>query len=302
MNKIYIKIGTTEFSVEGESDFIAKEREYFWGNMSKIFQFDFGDVTQTPVKTTFVNRENDAFSKTVQDTNPERIEGKTPASMFLQGKQFSNSTELIMGVAYYLTYMKQMDIFNAADIQKVIEEMQIPQPSNIWASIRSNIKRGWLQVVDGVKDGKKAYRIQEAGRQWYEQCKSQSELKKIKRYPKLEKLLVGTSDFSKFSVGNLSLSQYCDPMRPKKFREQLLIVMYIFIKEKKIEFFSTAGLIALFKNVFHVSITQRKMRYALHHGEWAYNSKMDKKEIYYTLSSGGVQEAEHLIARYGTGK
>ena len=303
MNKVHIKIGTTEFSVEGESEFIAKEREYFWQHISRIFQFDSGVSTQIPKKVSLEEaEERPVAAGTFQSVTSDSKDTKMSAAVFLKEKQFTSAAEVVMGAAYYLTCMKQIEIFNAGDIQAVIDEAQIARPSNIWSNIRSNIKRGWLQVMEETKKGRKAYKLQEAGKRWCEQYKVRSEPEIKGSSQGSDEVLLVASDFSKLSVGEFSMAKYCDPMKAEKFREQLLMVMYIFIKEKNIQFFSTAGLISLFKQIFHVSITQRKMRYALHHGEWAYRSKMEKKEIYYTLSDEGLREAERLIARYKAGK
>lgn len=102
----------------------------------------------------------------------------------------------------------------------------------------------------------------------------------------------------KITKEELHLIKYGNPLGSKKFREQLLMVMYICIREKGIRFFSVVDLIVLFANLFQENVSPRKVRYAIGQGKREFEGKNKKKVIYYTLTGEGIEEAERLITRY----
>lgn len=151
------------------------------------------------------------------------------------------------------------------------------------------------------RDGKNTYRVLEAGRRWCEKYRPVS-TGAMKKKNKKENALRASSAILKVTREDLHLAKYCNPVGSKKFREQLLMVMYICIRETGIRFFSVADLIALFANLFQEKVSSRKVYYAINHGEREFEGRNKKKAIYHTLTRDGIEEAERLIARYRTAK
>lgn len=233
------------------------------------------------------------------ENEKEKAQGKKANSLsdFLEKKKFSSVVETVMGVAYYLIYVEHVDCFTARDILNAMEIAHWPAPHNVWSGIRRNRELGRMQLGKERRDGENTYQVLEAGRRWCEQYHPASVVTTKKRSKK-GAILKPSASILKITREELHLTKYCDPLSAKKLKEQLLMVMYICIKEKGIHSFTVVDLMTMFANLFQEQVSLRRMRYAINHGEWEFEGKNRKKAIYYTLTRDGMEAAERLIAKY----
>lgn len=288
-----------EFDVEGDSDLIAREREQFWKNLLA----DFLSVPEIQEQENAEVPANVMLRQGSQENNGIIARGdnkEESLSEFLQKKQFSKIVDFIMGVAYYLTCIKGMDTFTAADINRAIETAQWPKPRNVWSGIHGNMKCGRIQAASNLKDGRQSYKILEAGRKWCEHYVPESKGNREKQAETIQSgcALERLSALRNISLADLPWEKSCDPLKADKFGEQLLMVMYICQNEKNIESFSAMDIIAIFKQIFQMEVSPRRIHYAAKHGEPAFDKDIKKRVIYYRLTDEGKTEAERLIAKY----
>lgn len=293
-NKVHIKMGPIEFEAEGDSELIERERAQFFSLLPQAI------VAVSPVVSTpsFVNEDSEINAFPVEPEStilPEKssIMYSSIAS-FLNDKKFSTDVELVMGVGYYIECIEKNGVFTSKDIENKLIEARKAKPGNISQMLIQNIKKGYLRECEDKKDNLKAYSILDDGIKWCESyTASITDSKKKVTHVKHEGVPV--SPLLAFSLDELNLDNYCNVLEISKFNEQMLIIMYIYTKEKNIEYFSFKDIVAVFKTKFKLPATNRKVRYAFDCGGLMFDKKVEKNIAYHKLTSAGIKEAERII-------
>lgn len=94
----------------------------------------------------------------------------------------------------------------------------------------------------------------------------------------------------------MNLEKYCEITSLEKIEDQILVVIYIYTKEKNIEHFSFDDIVAVLKNKFKVSINHRKVQYFFEKCGTRFDKKTVKRRAYHKLMQSGIKEAERIIA------
>lgn len=116
MNKVQIKIGDTEFGAEGDSDFIARERQQFLQHISGLLYQS--TKASDPVVAKDILTDRDAFEPIMKKKESGQDTNVNSLSNFLEKKKFDNAVETVMGVAYYLTYMEQIVLLHGISLTR----------------------------------------------------------------------------------------------------------------------------------------------------------------------------------------
>lgn len=297
-NKIHIKLGPIEFEAEGDSELIERERAQFFTLLPQAISAVSPVVPSVLPPLEIKNEEN--YSE-VNSSRPSLIEQvKTDKDFqglvdFLNQKKFSTGVELVMGVAYYLQFIENLDTFSSRDIEKGLEENHQNRPNNIPQALNQNIKKGYLREGREKKEGLKTYCVLERGKNWCENyIGSATSAKKKTVHAKSQKKLA-ESTLIQISLDELNLDKYCSIDKLEKFNEQVLVVMLIYTQEKSIEYFSFYDIVSVFKTKFKLKATTRQVRYVFDSGGTMFDKKVEKKIVLHKLMSRGIKEAERII-------
>lgn len=293
-NKVRIKMGPIEFEAEGDSDLIERERSQFFSLLPQAI-LAVSPVVSTPslvVESTGI----DTLSLEAENTllPEEKVREYSSIASFLNDKKFSTDVELIMGVGYYIECIEKNGVFTSKDVENKLIEARKAKPGNISQMLTQNIKKGYLRECADKKDNLKAYSILDEGIKWCESYVAPTTDSK-KKTTRVKHGGIPESPLLAVSLDELNLDNYCDISKISKFNEQMIVVMYIYTKEKNVEYFSFNDIVAVFKTKFKLPATDRKVRYAFDNGGVMFDKKVEKKVAYHKLMSTGFKEAERII-------
>lgn len=298
-NKIRIKLGPIEFEAEGDIDLIERERTQFFSVLPQAIMAVSPVVPAAPAvieneynNVPVTNLEGDTSTDNIEisTTNYESLAG------FLRDKKFTTGVEIVMGVAYYIEHINQVSPFTSRDIETALDDSRQNKPGNISQMIVQNIKKGYLRELKEKKDGLKAFCVLEKGKNWCENYVAHiAEPKKKNTKPKSQRS-TPESELLAITLDELNLEKYCDVTQLTKFNEQMLVIMLMYSREKGVEYFSFNDIVSIFKSKFKIPATDRKVRYAFDNGGTMFDKKVEKKVAYHKLMSGGIKEAERIIA------
>jgi hypothetical protein len=104
------------------------------------------------------------------------IIGEMPATIVeffeLKGNP-KRHADIAVSCAYWLSKVKNVQFFNAKDIEDCYDEIKEPKPRNMNDVLDSNIEKRWFGEHSGLKNGKKAWEILRTGIEYVEQMKNQ---------------------------------------------------------------------------------------------------------------------------------
>lgn len=295
-NKVRIKMGPIEFEAEGDSELIERERAQFFSLLPQAI------VAVSPVvnKPSLLVEDSEAQLFSLESENmllsANSSNKYSSIASFLNEKKFSTDVELVMGVGYYIECIEKNGIFTSKDVENKLIEARKSRPGNISQMLTQNIKKGYLCECADKKENLKAYSILEDGIEWCESyitpdADTKKKVTRTKTTANFESALLA------ITLDELNLDNYCDISKISKFNEQMLVMMYIYTKEKMIEYFSFKDIVAVFKTKFKLPATDRKVRYAFDNGGIMFDKKVDKKVAYHKLMNAGIKEAERIISQ-----
>jgi len=296
INRIKIKLGQIEFEAEGESELIERERQEFFSILPHAITAVSSTimVTEHPKLTT----EEIPLSDNISPQSLVDSEAKSYDSLitFLKEKDFQNDVELTLGVTYYIDCIDNVGPVTVKDIENKLLEARKGKPSNINQCINLNIRKGYMAEYPDKKDGHKTFTLLSEGIKW---CQSYTLTeKKAKKKPSSLKnpKTVKESELIKISLDELNLDKYIDISKLDKFREQLLVVMLIYTREKNIEYFKINDLIAIFKHKFRLSATDKQIDGVFRRAGTDFDKKTENG-VHYRMLQGAINEADSIIAR-----
>lgn len=299
-NRIRIKMGTVEFEAEGDDALIERERERFFSILPQVASL-ITPITEIPLQLPSPASEGEPEGIPTQIAAQPALSNMPPSheslASLLNKKRFSTDVELVMGVAYFLYREKNIDPFTAKDVEKALSDARHPLPGNISQCLIQNIKKGFLRESPEKKGSLKAYGVLESGIKWCESyLPTEAEQKKRSNRSKTPKV-AKDSPLLGISADDLHLGDYCEVSKIEKFDEQVLVVMLIYTKEKKIEYFSFGDIVAVFKEKFKLHATKRQVQYVFDKDDTMFDKKTEKRIALHRLMTRGIQEAERIVAQ-----
>jgi len=88
---------------------------------------------------------------------------------YLKNKKFTQHSDIILDIAYFMERFKHIDSFTIEDIRKMYDEARIKPPVNLSDSIAKLEKfKGFLIECKEKKDGRKAWRLSSQGLNYIE--------------------------------------------------------------------------------------------------------------------------------------
>ncbi|WP_088186827.1 hypothetical protein [Desulfosporosinus sp. FKA] len=298
-NRVRIKLGPIEFEVEGDSDLIERERAQFFSLLPQA-------ITAVSPVVSNSSQMLEAAKDIIEISDPPSLPTSelhdNPHSYdsivaFLKEKSFSSDLERVLGVTYYIDQLEGVSPFTSRDIEAKFTDARLTKPSNISHAINKNIAKGFLCESKEKKEGLKSFYLSLAGIEWCQNY-TPSETSTPKKIPKSRRLKTNTESFLiNIPLEDLHLDNYCDVPSLKNLDEQILVVMFMYTKEKDVEYFSFEDIVSILKTKFKVSATSRQVQYFFEKGGTKFDKKTEKKRAYHKLMSIGIKEAEKIISQ-----
>ena len=170
-----------------------------------------------------------------------------------------------------------------------------PKLSNIYSFINSNIRKALLLTESEKKDNLKAYRISNDGVNYVENyvpnenSKSRTSVKQ-KKSKKIE------SDYLKVSREELNLDKYPSIKEFSKFKDKMILVIYIFSQEGKGTYFTVNDILTIMPDIFGESATRNQIHGVLRRNLTWFNRKTDGNNHKYKLLNGAIEHAKSLLS------
>ena len=297
INRIKIKFGQIEFEAEGESDLIERERQQFFSILPQAITAVSSTIMITEQPKLIID-EIPLNDNTCQQILGSRSENKSYDSLvtFLKEKNFQNDVELTLGVAYYIDCIDNAGPVTAKEIENKLFEARQGKSSNTNQCITLNIRKGFMVEHPDKKDGYKAFTLISEGIKWCESYTVSEKTAKKKTNNLKKPKMAKESELIKIGLDELNLEKYIDISKLDKFKEQLLVVMLIYTREKSIEYFRINDLVAIFKNKFRLSATNKQIDGTFRRAGTAFDKKIENG-VYYRMLQGAIKEADSIIDR-----
>lgn len=303
-NKVRIKMGIIEFEAEGDADFIERERQQFFSLLPQAIT-DVSPVVNQNVEYVEAVENLDQIESTaipkIESKDKKNIENDSILS-FLNSKNFSTDVETVMGVAYYIDSIENKQSFTSKDIEEKIAEARRPKLSNVASFIKSNVNKKFLQEIPDKIEGRKVYTVLNDGIIWCENYKSNSvETTKKgngKKSSSTKQRQKAISPLLSIGLDELNLANYCDITEIDGIDDQVIVMMYIYSKEKSIDNFKYSDVVDVFKTKFRIPITERQVRYIFDKGGMMFDKSKEGGKVVHKLMMKGVSRAEEIISEY----
>lgn len=299
-NRVRIKFGEIEFEAQGDIDMIEREREQFFSLLPQAVNTvsQVLPVQQDPTIMQLDMDQSGIFdaNDVIEDNEIMKYESLTS---LLREKKFANSVELVMGVAYYIDQVKKISPFNTKDIEEELALAREQKPTNINQNINLNIGKSFIIEAKEKKDNKKAFKVSNNGIAWvedYEPGKKKNN-SNIKR--KVSTKTVYESKYKSVTREDLNLDNYPEIKKLKTFKEKMMLVMYIFAKENKGEYFTINDIIYVMINIFGEKVTIEQPKGVLRREVMWFNKIKDeenKKSFKYKMLNKGEAFVENILS------
>ncbi len=291
-NKLKIKIGNVEFEAESENcEFISNEREKFFASLPNVMAafpsnyYNETNVQEEVVKELpekrYVEKDNIPFSN---------------LSSFIQEKGFASDTDLTIGTIYYCNCKENLEYFSTNDIKDKIRSAKKKLPNNISQCFTNLVSKGFIQPDNNV-DGKKGnfYSITLEGIDFVEKYVKREKSKKVIKTKKNSNINLRYNDYTRdeFNVDN-----YPSIVSLNKNSDKAILVMYIAMKEKEIEYMEPRELQNLLLKIFNVNLTDATINGIFKNHKTLFykrNSENNKGSKELKLVSEGIRYVEENI-------
>jgi hypothetical protein len=147
--------------------------------------------------------------------------------------------------------------------------------------------------LDEKKDGLKSFQLLSNGIDYIDGYLPK-ENKLIKKGTKT-KTTNNDSHLLQYSLDELNIENYCELTQLEKADDQIYVFMYIYTKEKNIEYFSYEDILITLKIKFKINLKRRQVTYFFEKTGTKFDKKIESGKVYHKMMSLGEKEAEKII-------
>lgn len=305
-NKVKFKIGEIEFEAEGSPEILERERTVF---MNSILPAAVEALVQTkPVNQPVIIPEQPVRflpeeTKSVND-NISISEcydfSKTSLVSYLKSKGADSHYDFIVCSMYFEQKRNGITSFSSKTIKELYAEAKKPTPGNLSMSLSELVKKG-LIMEDPSEKGKKPiqYVLTSDGELFVETLEPSKDLKPKKSVTKTHKTKGKIkSKYASINIDELNLKKYPDIKLLNGFKEKMMLLLYIVVKENKGDSFSVVDIQCLLTDLMGQRATEKQIRGVLDRNKQWFKIESDennKKAYSYKLLQGGKDFAENII-------
>jgi len=306
-NKVKFKIGEIEFEAEGEDAVIERERNVFLTSiLPAAIEAVVKTRTTTQANTVYLNSTEDEVkfiecrpleSQMVQN---DIDLSRTNLVTFLKKYGVLSDQDFVVFSAYYDEKKNGMKSFSTENVKKYYAEARRQEYSNISMLLGTLAKKGYIMDdPDSETSNPKQYILTGEGIEYVEKYvpkpEEKQKQKKISNKTKKSKV---ESQYTHINADDLKMDKYIDICSLEKFKDQMLMAMYIITMEEKGVYFSVADIQYILIKILGISATERQIRGVIERNRTWFDSEQDPnnaKANIYRLLDGGKKYAKALL-------
>ncbi len=292
-NKYNIKIGTVELSLDGEADYIEKERAFF-----------FEKILPLAVESASYTRNVQSASPILETDYSEipRISTSNITQLsineFLKQKCLSSYNDMAMALIYYNEKFNNVTEISSDDLKTCFGNAKIKLPSNVSDIINQLVKKGYIQSVKNSSSSTKLYSMTVTGEEYIETYQPKDNAKS-KASSKVRKPRSKTpSKYASLTREELNIEKYPPLKSFKDFKEKMMIALYIVTTEGKGEYFTTADVQYVLTDILGEKSTTDQINGVFRRETNWFNEISDpqnKKTVLRKLLNQGMEYAKNLL-------
>ena len=249
-NKYHIKIGEVELSLEGDAEYIEKERSIFFNGILPMAV----DAMVNARAISQANKPPDSNIPMIDDGKRDYIPGSS-VNEFLRKKGFSTQIDTALGLFFYFTFEKGVIDFSTEELKSFFHEAKIPIPLNPSDIISKLVGRGHVQPADQ----KGRYTLTNSGIDYVNSFLGNKKDKKTSSKPnrvhnKKE------SEYSNLSADDLNLKNYPEVKAQETFKKRMMLALFIIFTEGHGDTFSVVDVQYIMTNIFGLPATKDQVQ------------------------------------------
>lgn len=265
--RVKFEIGEIKFEAEGSADLVERERSIFnntllpaaidaimrtRGVLSSNQYIETQEQSQQSLLATSssILPESDGFNS---DTDLSR----TTLVSFIKRYGSLSEQDFVLFSAYFDEMKNQTSHFTKEDVEKYYDDARRPKPKNISMCLNQLAQKGFIMDAHDVEQKiPKPYRISNDGADYIcayipKDTKEKKITNKSRRQRPKEK-----SSYADINIDELNLDSYPSIKTLSKFKEKMMLILYIITNEGKGEWFNTADVLCLMTDVFGEASTK----------------------------------------------
>lgn len=306
-NRVKFKIGEIEFEAEGTEEVIERERSIF---LSSILPAAIEAVVRTrvieSVKDSYQSSEENGTRviecKEIDVANEENELYRTNLVTFLNQYGSLNDQDFVLFSAYYDEKKNNIKSFSSENVKKYYLEARRAEYSNISALLRELAKKGLIMDDPNAEQKTpKVYMITSAGLSYINSYvpKSDNGDKKRNSRPKKKHVKI-ESVYANISADALNLNKYPQIKSFGRFKDQMMMIMYICSNENIGSAFSVQDIECLLTDILGMHATKDQIQGVFKRNKVWFKGEEDPnnpKMMKHVLLEGGKDYARSLMEK-----
>ncbi|MBQ9610563.1 MAG: hypothetical protein IJV15_14115 [Lachnospiraceae bacterium] len=304
-NRVKLKIGEIEFEAEGTEEIIDRERTVFLNSILPA-------AIEAMKKTQII--ESSQGNEYIQDYIPQVIESKKDAGIEIENSfDFSrtnlitfinkygniNDQDFVLFATYYDEKKNNTKYFTSENVKKYYSEARRQEYSNVSELLRKLLKKGFIMDAPDVEEKTpKPYVITNDGLEYVENYEpKEKNTQKRKNKSKNTKVKID-SIYSNINADDLKLNKYPELKAFGKFKDKMILTMYICTIEGIGDYFSVYDIECLMVDIMGFSVTRGQINGVFKNNKTWFKSEDDEnnpKVKKRKLLQGGKDYAQLLI-------
>lgn len=314
--KLEFKIGAIEFRAEGEPHEVDKQRECF---VNTIFPLAVDAMTRNSCSIVsnkqyleIVDGQVDALPETVLEngtssqiipsSSVDNIDfSRESLNTFINKYGDINDQDFLILSAYFseLKY-KNTQTITSDIVKQFYEEARRKKPSNISENLSKLVKKGFIKDDESAeKKFPKPYILTNKGLNYAKEFTPRDNVNsKIKKTTTKKSVSKSFSEYSTLNIDELKLNEYPSIESFTKFKDQMMLVLYIVNCANLGESFTAEDVLCIMKDKLGISVTIAQINGVFSRNKtWFASSKsdVDGKFIKRKLLNGAKNYAKSLI-------
>lgn len=179
---------------------------------------------------------------------------------FVKSKGAGAHYNFIICAVYFNEKRNGISSFSSATLKDLYSEAKKPLPNNLSMSLSELVKKGLIMEDISAKGSTpKMYILTSEGEESIKNMHpTEAKEKKTSARPRKQRLKIDSS-YSTINCDDLNLAQYPEVKSLKDFKEKMMLILYIITNEGKGEWFTTADVLCLMRDIFGESATKRQV-------------------------------------------
>jgi hypothetical protein len=240
--KVKFRIGEIEFEAEGSPEDVEKQRVAFMDTLlpaaiNAMIQTQ-GYANNQNIKRSDVKALPQGNIETKDENENYEIEiSKLSINEFLKKKQFSSQIDSALGLIYYHEKVKKCMDFSTDELKQYFRDAKIPIPRNPSDVV---LKLITPKSCIMISDDKNRYKLTRTGEEFIENYspKPKRENRTTNRPNKTQAR--NSSVYNSLNADDLSLKKYPEVQEQRRFKDQMMLSLYIVYNEGHGDTFSVA--------------------------------------------------------------